>query len=268
MSISQILNNIRTNHAAGVGTDRDLSLRGAISKYNCLIMLLLFSNISFAQYDVGDEYNYFSLSAGFAHNFVSYVPDNMQIQSITINGIEETLNSDTNRYSKYGLGYTAGLNFHQDFRNEKTGLVFGAFYSVIPQSYSCTKQSDDKPVTSKSFIHAPNAEVSLKLGGKKLYEQMRYIQIGGIYAYQFLQTQRFFLADELIAKSKSTISNHRFGGFLALNYMFFNLKILYFPKSKTAPQVWYFATSFHLPVNSWTWRPPYDIDQTIRRWFK
>ena len=91
-----------------------------------LISTIIIAFCATAKAQVRWEFNYFALEIGMHHNFAG-APDTLK--NLVVKTDAGSIPVYPIKNVEYTPGYTIGLQFHHDFNNDKSGIVFGVTYS-------------------------------------------------------------------------------------------------------------------------------------------
>lgn len=210
------------------------------------------------------EFRYFSFKAGLNHGFYSRIPPG-EFDVLELNGTAQSLVSEQEKHLAYGLGYAASLIYNWDFRNDRTGLLFGFDYNILPQTLSLTAYPSRELIKDKIQHHSISPEIALKLG-KNYYERQNYLTLGINYHYFFCRRNRYYMGKEKLATASEKYKTGQFSAFLSANWMYFYLQFNYMPGGENMQPYW-FTTGFNLPLNRYSMpgHPPFWFQFFFRR---
>jgi len=257
------------------------------------INLLIFGFLSAQAQSGYDEYTYWGAKVGVTHSFLDAQPgsdfNNLMLQT-PIGSIQM---KPVDQFKSYTPGFKGAIVLNKDMKNDKMGIVLDLGVSNYGVSgHYITPENPDYWADINYNVMAAQGAILLKIGGKELYDLQRYMYVGGKFNYNFMlyQNQKVsWTADVLYVKQpKEMLKNYNIAATAGLNYMFFFAEVDYVPGGffqkgyqmslpngaavepvgEQANSVVYFTTGINLPLNSWTSRKLYDIETTIKRWFK
>lgn len=240
-----------------------------------LIIGLLTSIYATSNAQVRWEFNYFALEIGMHHNFAG-APDtltNLVVQtekgSIPVYPIKNV---------EYTPGYSVGMQFHHDFNNDKTGIVFGVNYSSY--AASARYSSADKAVELKQTnrITCVCFPVLFKFG-HQIYNNQGYFYFGAQYNLNLgMTTSEKLKGNSTKVKHKQDKEAYKAFStpiFVGFNYKLFNMRFSVMPQSFINKDytlaigkgdntqtikpydvqpgaMFYVSTSFIIPISQWT----------------
>lgn len=253
-------------------------------KFKLFILIVTLSIFGKSEAQMNWEFKYFVMELGMNHGF-SPSPDTLK------NLFAQTSAGDIPLYPEknveYTPGFTFGMQFHNDFANDKFGIVVGAAYS----SYSTAARysSSDKSVRIKETMRTSSLEfpVFFKLS-REMYNNQAYFYIGaqcnlniGFKTVQKLedQSEKLTIKGDRAALQRVTIPF-----FVGFNYKLFNMRFILSPKNflnkdytqslesaiskvevkpySTQPDcLFYIRTSMTIPFSQWTTRRVYFLNK-------
>ncbi|MBO4244574.1 MAG: outer membrane beta-barrel protein [Bacteroidales bacterium] len=240
-----------------------------------IVLILLISTYAISTAQVRWEFNYFALEIGMNHTFAG-APDSLQ------NFVVSTDNGKVPVYPvknvEYAPGFNLGLQFHHDFNNDKSGIVFGVTYS----SYAAASRysSADKSLELKQInrVTCVGFPVYLKFG-HQIYNNQGYFYFGaqfnlnlGMTTSEKLKNNSTKVKHKQDKETYNAFSTPIFAGF---NYKLFNMRFSVMPQhflnkdyqisvgnidnTQTVtpygaqPKVlFYISTGFLIPLSQWT----------------
>lgn len=256
-----------------------------------IIIISLTAANTFAQWGKNEEFRYFSFKVGITNSFLDKQPEPLAYKFLDSPYGDMLLVPDSS-YFGYTPGFYGGFIYNYDLQSGNVGLVFGATannygissrYHTLYSSYWLIEKQNVTNVSVPFYIKF----------GDDYYEQQFYFYIGGSYDLNLAvsQTEEVgWKTDVLRTKlDKNVLVRNNFTGLIGVNYMFVNLEANYvvggflnkdyeiqlydgqvpvkpyegFPKS-----VIYVKAGITVPLNSWTPRKIYSIEQWFRRVFK
>ncbi len=259
-----------------------------------IIAILLTGTIqTFAQYGGGNEYTYWTGKIGLNHSFLDKQPANTFSNQFLVSPIGPIQMKPIESYKSYLLGYKGGITLHKDLKNEKMGIIvdLGASNYGVSARYNTPLNPTYWSDVSYSVIAAQGG-FFFKIGGKELYDQMRYLYFGPKFSYNVMmyKSETVSWTSEIrhVKLDSKMAKQYNFAGTVGLNYMFFYAELDYIhkgffttgyqvlldnglpvePYSIQPSNMIYLSTGINLPLNSWTSRKIYDIETKIRRLFK
>lgn len=256
-------------------------------KKSILIFLILFSSTyGFSQFN--SEFDYFTFKAGAIHTVFTPQPDTLPNKMVLApNGIDHLQAfPDSGFHMNYSPGYYAGLYFNHDLQNDNLGISVGVEYKMygITSHFYTIPDHTLKEVNRVSSVSVP---VYIKFG-QKFYEPQKYIYAGASISYNLFATKTekvSYIEDARTTKIDNThIRKTNVAAILGFNYMFFNVEANYVfgnflssdytiglgnydvqPYAVQPKGVFYIKTGLAIPINSWTSRKWYAIEQWVRR---
>lgn len=256
-----------------------------------IVILSLFAANTFAQFGKNEEFRYFSIKAGITNSFLDRQPDSLGNKFLNSPYGDMQLVPDKS-YIGYTPGFYAGLMYNYDLQSGNIGMVFGANVNNYGMSSRYHTLYTSYWLIEKQNVTNVSVPFYLKFGND-YYERQFYAYIGGSYDMNLAvsQTEEVGWQTEVLRTEldKNVLVRNNFTGLLGVNYMFLNLELDYvfggflnkdyeiqlydgqksfYPYSGFPSSVIYLKAGIVVPLNSWTPRKIYSIEQWFRRVFK
>ncbi|RLD49708.1 MAG: hypothetical protein DRI94_10560 [Bacteroidetes bacterium] len=254
--------------------------------------LLLFSSITFAQWD--SEYDYFSVKFGATNTIFSAQPDTLINKMLVAkNGFDHyQLFPDTGFNFNYAPGYYGSFIYNHDLKNNNVGVSLGIdyrMYGIVSNFY--TNSIPEYTYREVYKISQVSVPVFIRYG-KKFYETQKYIYGGFSFNYNLLisETEQAGYSEtaKTVEINKESLKKSNVSALAGFNYMFFNVELNYVfgnflskdytlemndgsvikPYEGQPNHAFFIKTGITLPINSWTPRKVYAIEMWFRRLLK
>lgn len=259
-------------------------------KKSIIILLILFtSSYGFSQFK--SEFDYFTIKAGAIHTLFTPQPDTLPNKMMyDQNGIDHLQAfPDSGFHINYSPGYYGALYFNHDLKNDNVGISVGVEYRMygITSNFYSIPGYTLKEINRVSQVTVP---VYIKFG-QKFYEPQKYMYAGASVSYNLFATKVekvSYTEDIKITKyDNSVLRKTNVAAILGFNYMFFNIEANYVfgnflskdytttygnfdvkPYAVQPQGSLFIKTGLAFPINSWTPRKIYAVQQWFRRIFK